>query len=254
MTTLRLAGALLLLGSTARAEVVVTKDGDHLSGQITVRGSKRLRLQTPYGLLVIPLEKIERIRKDDGTEEVLNAPRAAPTHALPPPTVPLVLDLGGNTFWQAWDPKNPPADPSLSFVVRVDDKVMATFVDSTLDPNDLPKTVVNTFAFNPETLKLRPAPGVRVQPPEVKGGRIRLVLELPAGWDGTRRIQVAYQANDGTESEPRWHDLASGEAITELRIGESPPLKIEQARGTMEFTKKQMHNVDSFHVALHTTE
>ena len=254
MTALRRAGVLLLLAATARADVVITKDGDRLTGQIALRGTKRLRLQTPYGLLVIPLEKIERIKKDDGTEEVLNAPPVPVTPPPPPPTVPLVLDLGGNTFWQAWDPKTPPADPSLNFVVRVDDKVMASFVDSTLDPNDLPKTVVNTFNFNPETLKLRPAPGVRVYPPEAKGGRIRLALDLPAGWEGTRRVQVAYQVNEGTPDAPRWRDLASGEAITELRTSAGPPLKIEQSRGTMEFTKKQMRNVETFQVALHAVE
>src|SRR5262249_44866549 len=117
--------------------------------------------------------------------------------------------------------------------------------------NDLPKTIVNTFAFDPETLKLRPAPGVLVQPPEVLGGRVRLAIDLPAGWEGQHRIHVLYQSNQGAEAEPLGHSLASGEAIADLRIAPGAPVRIDQARGTMEFTKKQMRNVDSFQVALH---
>jgi len=250
MKALRIVGVLLLLAATAGADVVVLREGDHITGQILVRGTKRLRLQTPFGLLVIPIEKIEKIQKDDGTEEVLNAPPVAPTPPPPPAAIHLVLDVGGNTFWQAWDPKTPPPDPSLRFVVRVDDKVVASFIDWTLDPGDLPKTVVNTFAFSAETLKLLPAPGVLLQP-EVKDGRVRLALELPGGWEGTRRVQVAYQANEGTEAEPQWRDLAAGEAAVELAPTPGPPLRVEQARGTMEFSRKQMRNVESFQVALH---
>ena len=45
------------------------------------RGRKTFRVQTPYGRLVIPRAKVERIVHDDGSEEVLNAPEAPPTAA-----------------------------------------------------------------------------------------------------------------------------------------------------------------------------
>ncbi len=242
---------LLLVASGAAAEVVVLRGGDQITGQIVSRGTRRIRLQTPFGLLVIPVDKVERIRNDDGTEELLRtAPSLPPTPA--PTPVHFVLDLGGNTFWQAWDPKTPPADPSLQFVISIDHKFVAAYVDSVLDPGDLPKAVVNSFAFNPETLKLLPAPGVLLVPPEVKEGRVRLTFELPAGWVGTRRLRVSYQANEGTALEPRWHDLTGGEGVVEVRLRRTNTVTVEQARGFMEFARKQMKNVSSFQVALHT--
>jgi hypothetical protein len=242
--------ALLLVASTAVADVVVLRDGDRLTGQIVSRGTRRIRVQTPYGLLVIPVDKVERIRKDDGTEELVHAPPVTVPTPLPTP-VRLVLDVGGNTFWQAWDPKAPPADPSLQFVVSLDSKFVAAYVDSALDPGDLPKAVVNSFAFNPETLKLLPSPGVLLVPPEVRERRVHLVVELPAGWVGARRLRVAYQTNEGTALEPRWHDLTGGEAIVEVSTRRTNTVTVEQARGFMEFARKLMKNVASFQVALH---
>lgn len=243
---------LLLLAQGAAAEVVFLRDGDQITGQIVSRGTRRIRVQTPYGLLVIPVDKVDRIRKDDGTEERL---RASATATVPAPLatpIRLVLDVGGNTFWQAWDPKTPPADPSLQFVIRMDDKPVAAYVDSALDPGDLPKAVVNSFAFNPETLKLLPVPGVLLVPPQVRDGRVRLALELPAGWVGTRRIRTSYQGNEGTALEPRWRDLTGGEAVVEVRAQRANTVGVEQARGFMEFAKRQMKNVASFQMALHT--
>ncbi len=241
---------LLLIATGAAAEVVVLRGGDRITGQILSRGTRRIRLQTPYGLLVIPIDKIERIRKDDGTEESLHA-RPAPSPTATPAPVKVVLDLGGNTFWQAWDPKTPPADPSLQFVISLDNKFLAAYVDSVLDPGDLPKAVVNSFAFNPETLKLAPAPGVLLVPPEVIEGRVHLNLELPAGWVGARRLRVAYQGNEGTALDPRWRDLTGGEGVVEVHLLRTNTVIVEQARGFMEFTRKQMKNVESFQVALH---
>ncbi len=243
---------LLLLAQGAAAEVVFLRDGDQITGQIVSRGTRRIRVQTPYGLLVIPVEKIDRIRKDDGTEERLRAPAAATVPTSVPTPIRLVLDVGGNTFWQAWDPKTPPADPSLQFVIRMDDKPVAAYVDSVLDPGDLPKAVVNSFAFNPETLKLLPVPGVLLVPPQVRDGRVRLALELPAGWMGTRRIRASYQANEGTALEPHWHDLTGGEALMEMRALRANTVAVEQARGFMEFAKRQMKNVESFQMTLHS--
>jgi len=74
-----LAAGLLGLAIPVRADVIVLEGGDRITGQVVAKGTKRLRVQTPYGLLVIPREKVERIKKDDGTEEVLNAPAPVPT-------------------------------------------------------------------------------------------------------------------------------------------------------------------------------
>jgi hypothetical protein len=234
---------LLLGAASATADTIVLRDGDQVTGKIVSRGTRRIRLQTPYGLLVIPIDKVDRIKKDDGTEEQLmrvpvQAPTATPTPA--PAPVRLVLDLGGNTFWQAWDPKAPPADPSLQFAVRLDDKTVAAYVDSTLDPGDLPKAIVNSFAFDPDALKLLPVPGVLLAP-----------LELPPGWLGTRRVRVSYQSNDGTALEPHWRDLTGGEAVVEVRAVGPNVVSVEQARGFMEFKGRQMKNVESFQVTVH---
>jgi hypothetical protein len=249
-----LALAVLLAASAVSADVVFLRDGDQITGQIVARGTRRIRVQTPYGLLVIPLEKVDRIKKEDGSEEHLHTVVEAPTVApspLPAP-VKLVLDLGGNTFWQAWDPKTPPSDPSLQFAIRLDDKTVAAYVDSKLDPGDLPKAVVNSFEFNPETLKLLPVPGVLLAPPQVQAGRVHLTVELPAGWVGTRRIRVGYQSNEGTALEPHWRDLTGGEAVIEVAAGRTTTVSVEQARGFMEFKSRQMKSVESFQVTLHT--
>lgn len=252
MKTLGLLGV-LLAAAVLSADTVVLRDGDQITGKIVARGTRRIRVQTPYGLLVIPVEKVDRIKKEDGSEEQLRVPVQAPTAASTPPPTPvrLVLDLGGNTFWQAWDPKTPPADPSLQFAIRLDDKTVAAYVDSTLDPGDLPKAVVNSFAFDPEALKLLPVPGVLLAPPEVREGRVILALELPRGWLGTRRIRVSYQSNEGTALEPHWRDLTGGEAVVEVRAGSKNSVSVEQARGFMEFKSRLMKNVESFQVTLH---
>ena len=111
---------------------------------------------------MIPADKVERIRRDDGSEEVLNARPAPPPPAPPPPPPPatLVLVVGGDSFWQAWDPKAAPEDPSLRLEVRLDDRVVASYTDVNLDPEDLPKAVVNSFVFSPERLFVSAAEGV----------------------------------------------------------------------------------------------
>jgi Ca2+-transporting ATPase len=40
------------MAAAARADVVVLKDGDRVRGKTVARGTKRLRLQTAYGLLI----------------------------------------------------------------------------------------------------------------------------------------------------------------------------------------------------------
>ena len=60
-------------------------NGDRISGRIVSKGRRTLRLQTPHGVLVIGLDKIDRLRRADGTEEVLaRSAEARPRSACRP--------------------------------------------------------------------------------------------------------------------------------------------------------------------------
>jgi hypothetical protein len=246
-TTLLVPALSISLAVLARAEIVVLTDGDRITGQVVAKGTKRVRVQTAYGLLVIPREKVERIKKDDGTEEVLNAPAPPPTPVpTPPPPLRLVLAVTGNTFWQAWDPKAAPADCSLRLLVQLDGRAIGAYRDPVLDPEDLPKATVNTFAFLPDSVAREPGPGVKLLPPETKLGRILLPMELPIAEAGPRRLRIVYQSNDGPFATPQWKDLA--EATLDLELARDRPtvVRMEQGRGAMEFAKKHMKGIETF--------
>ncbi len=244
--------ALLLASSPLRADVLVLVDGDRVSGKIVAQGTKRIRIQTPYGLLIVPREKIERIRKDDGTEEVLNPPPEAPSPppAPPPPPLRLVLVITGGVFWQAWDSKAAPPDPSLRFEVRLDEKPVAAYLDATLDP-DIPNAITNSFSFAPDTLAVLGSPNVRLAPPETRPGRILLEIDLPLQTPPPRHLRLAYQANEGTTAEPAWRDLAEASLEVDLKPDAPTLVKVEQDRGRMEFSKRRMRNVDTFKMVAH---
>jgi hypothetical protein len=235
---------------------VVLKDGDRVHGKLVVRGTVRLRLQTEYGLLIIPLDKIEKIVRDDGTEEVLGAhdpgaPAPAPT---PPPAPPVTLGviITGKTFWQAWDPKaGVPSDPSLRLEVRLDEKPVAAYVDTQVDEGEIAGAVVNAFSFTPEAMTAVPGPGARVLLPETRPGRILLEIELSAESAGERKLRLAYQSNDGTKGDPAWRDLATTSLVVTLSPQAPLFVKVEQAPGDMEYRRKQMRNVDTFRIAAH---
>jgi hypothetical protein len=248
-----LAAGLLGLAIPARADLIVLEGGDRITGQVVAKGTKRVRVQTPYGLLVIPREKVERIRKDDGTEEVLNAPAPVPAPTpRPKPPVRLTLVVSGASFWQAWDPKAAPADPSLRLLVQLDGRTIGAYRDPILDPDDLPKATVNTFVFLPDSVARENPPGIKLLPPEVKPGRIQLLLELPPAEAATRTLVVSYQANDGAFDTPRWFDLV--EAALEVSLASEAPatVRLTQGRGSMEFVKKRMQGVDTFVMRLDT--
>ena len=244
--------ALLLGAPLLRADVVVLVNGDRITGRVIGKITRRVRVQTPYGTLVIPADKVERIRRDDGSEEVLNVtPVPDPTPAPPPPPpTGLVLVVSGHTFWQAWDPKVAPADPSLRLEVRLDDRVIASYTDVNLDPEDLPKAVVNSFVFSPERLFVSAAAGITVAPPELVGGEIRLPLTLPAELAGRRELRLAYQVNDAGSAAAQWRDvvLAAGEVA--LPPGGATRVRVQQDRGTMEYTRRRMRNVETFRATL----
>lgn len=229
-----------------RAEVVILVNGDRVTGKVVGKITRRVRVQTPYGVLVIPADKVERIRRDDGHEEVLNAPPAPPPlPPPPPPPVSLAVVVTGATFWQAWDPRAAPEDPSLRLEVRVDGRPVAAYTDANLDPDDLPRAVVNSFVFAPERLLVSAAAGVEAPPPVRAAGEIRLPLVLPPDLAGRRRLVLAYQVNDGPSAAPSWRDavIAEGEVI--LEPGETR-VRLRQDRGTMEYTRRRMRNVETF--------
>jgi len=234
--------ALLLATSGLAADLVVFVNGDRLSGQIVAQGTRRVRLKTPYGRLEIPRTEVERLVFEDGREEIVTTPAGPPP---PKTTVDLALVVTGNTFWQAWDPKVAPADPSLRLVVHLDGSEMIAYTDVNLDPDDLPGAVVNSFVFAPERLLVAPAKGVKASPPE-PGRGVRLALELPARMGGERQLVLAYQVNDGTSSDPEWRDVV--EARTQVDLAPESPVRVvlEQDRGQMEYTERNMHYVDTF--------
>jgi hypothetical protein len=252
-----LAGLFVLLGAVAAADVVVLVNGDRVSGRVTGSLSRRVRLQTPYGVLVIPVDKVERIVRDDGTEQVLHAPQ--PPAPAPPPAAPpatLVLVVSGASFWHAWDPKAPPEDPSLRLELRIDDRVVATYTDVNLDPDDLPKAVVNSFVFSPERLFVSGAEGVTVGPPALAEGEIRLELRFPEPVAGERRLRLAYQLNDAGSAAPQWRDAVVAGAQVVLAPGSVVRLRLVQDRGSMDYSKRllrgpgQMRGVETFRATL----
>ena len=234
----------------ARAEIVTLHDGERVQGKLVARGTKRIRLQTPYGLLVIPIELVDKIVRDDGTEEVLNAPAPPPAPPTPPPPpARLRLVITGKTFWQAWDPKSGlPLDPSLRFEVRLNDEPVAAFVDAKVDPGEIPGAVVNSFGFTPDATTVALSEGAHLLPSDTKPGRILLEIDLPGRLAGDRKLRLAYQANDGSPTEPVWRDLASTALDVTLRADAPLFVRIEQDPGRMEFSKKQMRYVDTFHL------
>jgi hypothetical protein len=160
--------------------------------------------------------------------------------------------VSGDTFWQAWDPKATPADPSLRLEVRLDDRMVASFTDVNLDPEDLPKAVVNSFVFSAERLFVNAAPGVTVAPPELASGEIRLPITLPQALAGRRGLRLAYEVNDATSEAPQWRDVVHVAAETTIEARGTTVVRVRQERGTMEYSKRRMRDVDTFRATIET--
>ena len=249
--------AFLLCAPLLRADVVVLSNGDRVTGRVVGKITRRVRLQTPYGVLVIPADKVERIRHDDGSEEVLNvrpAPAPAPLPPPPPPPVTLVVVVGGHSFWQAWDPKAAPEDPSLRLEVRLDDRPLATYTDVNLDPEDLPKAVVNSFVFSPERLFVGAAEGITASTPELAPAEIRLSVAAPPDLAGRHRLRLAYQVNDAGSAAPSWRDVVIAEGEIVLAPGAETRVRLSQDRGTMDYVRRRMRNVETFRATLEAAE
>jgi hypothetical protein len=235
--------ALLFVTPALRGDSIVFTNGDRISGKIVAVGTKRIKLRTPYGRLEVPRKEIERLVWEDGREEILNAPPEPKT------TPDLVLLLGGHTFWQAWDPDRPPADPSLRLVVRLDGLEVVAYTDVNMDPEDLKGALVNSFVFSSERLFVRTDEGVKVAPPELAGGRIRLAFELPKAFVGERWLGLAYQVNDGTPRHPDWRDVVLTGTHVYLTPETPAEVRLEQDRGLMEYEDKMMRHVETFRAA-----
>ena len=128
--------------------------------------------------------------------------------------------------------------------------MLASYTDATLDPEDLPKAVVNSFVFAPDKLAIRVGEGVVAGPPVVVPGEIGLPIKLPGQLAGRHRLTLAYQVNEGTVSAPQWRDVVTAGADVALEAGHAAAVKISQNRGTMEYTKRKMRNVESFTATL----
>ena len=238
---------------SAAAEVVWLRDGDRVTGRIVSETRRSLRLQTPYGRLLIPKSRIERLVRADGREEVLNPPSPAPSPPAGEPVARLLLVVTGASFWQAWDRRDAPADPTLRLEVRLDEEPVAAWTDARLDPDDLPGAVVNTFAFDAGDAVGVAAADATPGTPEVQPGRVRLRIDTTRRVGAESRLGVAYQANEGTQEAPLWRDLAvAAEAVT-LREEAPAVVQVRQDRGRMEyagFPRKRMRNVESFRIDL----
>lgn len=245
---LPLAALALAVAAEAADDVVLLLNGDRVSGRVVGRITRRVRLQTPYGVLVIPADKVERIRKADGSEEVLSARPSPPPAPAPPPPPPVVLEivLSGATFWQAWDPRSAPQDPSLRLEVRLDERAVAAFTDANLDPEDLPGAVVNSFVFAPGRLFVAAGEGATAAPPVLTAGEIRLPITLPPSLAGRRRLALAYQVNDAGSAAPSWRDVVLATGEVDLDPAAPARVRVRQDRGTMEYAKRRMRNVESF--------
>ena len=255
------AAALVLaaIATSASAEVVWLRNGDRLSGTIVSETARAVRLKTAFATVLIPKSRIERLVRADGKEEVLHPAESAAAPPLPPatvvPVVHLALAVTGASFWQAWDKRDAPADPSLRLELRIDEQPIASWADGHLDPQDLPGAVVNTFAFAPGDEAGVSAPGVVLAPPEVQPGRVVLRLEVPGATGENRRLRLAYQVNEGTAESPAWREVAAASSAITLRADAPTVVQLRQGRGRMEFAgfpRKRMRGVESFRIDLST--
>ncbi len=246
-----LALVLVLLPALARAEVIWLTNGDRLTGSIVSETPRAIRLKMPFATILVPKSRIERLVRADGKEEVLHGATGTPAPApTPVPAAHLVLAVTGASFWQAWDKREAPSDPSLRLELRIDEGPVASWTDSHLDPEDLPGAVVNTFAFTSGDEAGMAAPGVLLSPPEAQPGRVLLRMELPRLSGESHALRVAYQVNEGSAATPAWREVAFATSPLALRLDAPNVLELHQQRGQMEFTRKRMRGVETFRLEL----
>ena len=245
--------------ASARADVFVLLTGDRISGKPVLNGKRAITVQTPFGRLVIPRSRIERIIRADGTEETVNqrliaAPAAtpAPTASRPVPRPRLVLVIQGQTFFQAWDGKTAAkVDPSLRLELRLDEEPIASWVDAKTDP-EIKGVLLNTFSFAAEDIAAFAGRGVELAAPEVQPGRAVLKIGL-ATQRARRKLRLAYQVNDADAEHPAWRDRAEATTEVDLRPESPTIVQVRQNRGKMEFSgllRRKMKHVETFRIDL----
>jgi hypothetical protein len=245
------AALVLLLGATAGvADVYVMTDGDRITGKTLSQAAGFYKVDTPYGRIAVPRGRVAKVIHDDGREEIVNgvaSVRPSQPAATTSGGVHLVVVVTGASFWQAWR-EGEIADPSLRLQISLDEEPIARYVDNKLDP-EIPGATVNSFSFASGDTTFSPGPGVHMEPPETRPGRIALKIDLPAEKAGERRFRLAYQANDGSVSVPAWRDLVDSLIHVTLKTETPSIVEIRQNQGKMEFSgfgKKKMKGVETF--------
>jgi hypothetical protein len=241
------------VAGAAGADVVYLKDGDRVTGKVVSQTARVLRVETPYGRLVIPKDKVEKIERGGKTEKVLAPAWSSPTGPQGARSR-LILVVTGKAFWQAWEGKGP-FDPSLRMEVRVDEDVVASYVDPKPDPKEIPRAVVNTFSFLTEDVVVQPSPGAVAALPEVRPGRIVLRIDVRSAPVANRRVRVSYQVNEGTQAQPAWRDVADSSRTLPISPDGPTFVQVRQDRGSMEFTgfpRRKMKGAETFQIDLST--
>jgi hypothetical protein len=140
----------------------------------------------------------------------------------------------GDSFWQAWDPKEAPSDPTLRLLLRLDGQPFAAYVDPQLD-HDIPGAVVNTFAFDPAQMTYQTWDQAIASPPVITPGRALLRVDLSREKAGRHTLELCYQGNLGSKESADWHDLKSSSLDIELATNAPTTVRAEQARQQMSF-------------------
>jgi hypothetical protein len=238
----------LALVGPVRGDVFHLDNGDRISGKLLAEGKRSFRIQTRHGRLVIPRAHILRMVRDDGTEVDPNpTPTPAPT-PTPEPGCRLALDVAGSVFWYAWMPgEGEQVDPTLRFRVRVEGALVGVFTDAVLDPGAVSAPLVNSFSFS--DVSLEPVGPAHLAQPQVDAGAVRLMVGLPVELAGRRRLDVAYQINDGTAEQPSFRDVVFTHADVVLHADREVRVTLAQDRGRMEVAglfRKRLKHVDTF--------
>jgi hypothetical protein len=240
---------LLLAAAFARADTVILKNGDHISGDVRVRKTS-VRVKTPYGRLNVRSDDVERIVRDDGT---VVGPDGEPLPPPPPAVAKLELVVTGQAFWQAWRKGAAPADPSLRLELRLGGEPVAVWWDRRLDENEIKGAVVNVFDFTPGNVVSSTVDGVETRTVESKAGRVDLEVTVPARLLDRRVVSVVYQVNGGSVEDPKWRDVTGGSSGIVLDPKHPLRLLVSQDGGRMEYgglLRKQMRRSETFGVSV----
>jgi hypothetical protein len=73
---------------------------------------------------------------------------------------------------------------------------------------------------------------------------------FPAQLAGPRRLRLAYQVNDAGSAAPQWRDVVLALGEVDLAPGKVSGVRVVQERGTMDYVKRRMRNVETFRATL----